>query len=162
MAWWREEREPQVPGLPPQRLPQPGSRARKRLCRCHLFSWLHCLATARPCLLSAPEEDAFLHGPSGRMRSHALARAAPHDGFNDYDFLMWGLLSHVTDPVPSGVSSLKGLLEGKYCTHLMPVNVYVHTQAYGHVHRCKSLCGCEHCEFKPRASSVSEVEHLYV
>ncbi|KAL0622534.1 hypothetical protein AAY473_006122 [Plecturocebus cupreus] len=53
-----------------------------------------CLATARSCLLSALEEEAFLYGPSGRTRSCALAKAAPHDGFNDDDFLMWGLLSH--------------------------------------------------------------------
>lgn len=76
--------------------------ATRRLCGCHLFSWLHCLATACPGLLSAQEGEAFLHGPPGRTRNRALARAAPRDGFSDYGFPMGGLLRHVADSVPSG------------------------------------------------------------
>lgn len=100
---------------------QPGTPARQRLHSYHLLSWLHCLATACPCLFSTLEEEeeaAFLHGPSGRS---GLARAWPHDGFTDYNFLMWGLLSHVADPIPSAVCFLKELREGETphaaCSH---------------------------------------------
>lgn len=55
-------------------------------------------------------EAAFLHGPSG---GRGLARAWPHDGFTEYDFLMWGLLRPAADSIPSGVRFLKELREGK-------------------------------------------------
>lgn len=112
MALWRKHalfKDPHQPGTP----------ARWRLHNCHLLSWLHCLATGCLGLFSALEEEAaFLHGPSG---SSGLARAWPHDGFTDYNFLMWGLLSHVADPIPSGVCSWKELREGQTpragCSH---------------------------------------------
>ena len=112
MALWRKHalfKDPHQPGTP----------ARRRLHSCHLLSWLHCLATACLGLFYALEEEAaFLHGPSG---SSGLARAWPHDGFTDYNFLMWGLLCHVADPIPSGVSCWKELREGQTpragCSH---------------------------------------------
>lgn len=138
---------PGVAWLPQGSLPppaassrQPGNRARWRLCSCHLFSWLHCLATAWPCVLSALEEEAFLHGPSGRTRSCALARAAPHDGFSDYDFLMWGLLSHVADAIPSAVCFLKELLEGEICTPPLPAGACSHARVWVCVHTQVRLC----------------------
>lgn len=75
-------------------------------------SWLHCLATACLGLFSALEEEAaFLCGPSG---GSGLARAWPHDGFTDYDFLMWGPLGPEADSIPSGVCSVEALREGKF------------------------------------------------
>lgn len=139
-GWPSEGRQVSPACLLPGFLPwQPGSGARRRLRSCHLFSWLHCLATACPCLLSALEEDAFLHGPSGRTTSHALARAAPHDGFNDYNLLMWGLLSHVADPIPSGVSFLEEMLGGKLCIVFMLGGVCACTHRYRCVHRCEPV-----------------------
>lgn len=93
------------------------------------------------------------------MRSYALARAAPHDGFSDYDFLTWGLLSHVADPVPSGVSFFQELLGGKMCKLLMLVGVcvciYTGTGVYTdvnllcvHVRTRVPRCGCESWKFK--------------
>lgn len=150
-GWSGEGTEIVTGSLPPGLLPwQPRSRAWRRLCGGHLFSWLHCLATGSPCLFSALEEDAFLHGPSGRTRSRALARAVPHDGFSDYDFLMWRLLSHVADPGPSGVSLSTELLEGKICIVLMPARVYACTHRYKRRHTCVKLmhrCGCKHWDF---------------
>ena len=46
----------------------------------------NCPPMSAPCSGGGP----FLHSPSGRMRNGGPAKATPHDGFNDYDFLMWG------------------------------------------------------------------------
>lgn len=82
--------------------------------------------------MSAPRAGGgpFLHSPSGRPRNGGPARATPHDGFNDYGFLMWRLPSGAADPVPSAVSFFRELPEGKIYVLLMLVGVCcVYTQA---------------------------------
>lgn len=76
------------------------------------------------------------------MRSRALARAVPHDGFNDYEFLMWRLLSHGADPIPSGVSFLKELLEGKICILLTLLGAYACTHRYRWAYAGVNFCVC--------------------
>lgn len=55
-----------------------------------------------------------------------------------------GLLSHLADPIPSGVSLLKGLLEGKACILLMMVGEGVHEHTGTDVYTGVNLgmCGC--------------------
>lgn len=102
----------------------------------------NCPPMPAPCSGGGP----FLHSPSGRMRNGGPAKATPHDGFSDHDFLMWGLLSGVADPVPSAVSFLRELLEGKIRILLM-LDYEQECVVYIYRHRCADRCepGCVWC-----------------
>lgn len=102
----------------------------------------NCPPMSAPCSGGGP----FLHSPSGRMRNGGPAKATPHDGFNDYDFLMWGLFSGAADPVPSAVSFFRELLERKICILLM-LEYEQECVVYIHRHRCAHRCepGCVGC-----------------